>query len=99
MKYIIRKDNLKRQTFIKNEFFSFLLKSLLKNKKLKKSLRALLAAKIVNLPNNSFRTRIVNRCIFTGRKNIISTKYRVSRLQFAELIKHNFIPGLGRYGW
>ena len=99
MKYIKLKDNFKRQLFKQSEFNLFILKSLLKNRKVKKSMRVLIGAKMLSFSNNNFKTRVVNRCIFTGRKNVLSSKYRLSRLQFPELVKQYSIQGLGRYGW
>jgi len=99
MKYLIFKDKKRRQLFFKNEIYFYLFKSLLKNNKINKSYRFLLSSKLVNFNKDSFKTRLVNRCIFTGRRYILNKKYRLSRLQLPEIVNSFFLKGFTRSGW
>ena len=60
-------DNYKRQNFLKNEIKRFLLKSLIKNKKINFYKRYLVYYYLTNLPRNSTKTLIKNRCLISGR--------------------------------
>lgn len=55
--------------------------------------------KLAQMPRNSSRTRIRNRCELTGRARGYYRKFRVSRIALRELGNKGFIPGLTKSSW
>lgn len=90
MKHLIKKDNLNRKTFHKIELKNFVRESVLKNKKLYTSIRWSLNSKKITF----IKTKIVNRCIITGRKKGILSKFKLSRLAFLRKGLENTLPGI-----
>jgi len=99
MRYLQHKDKKRRSHFLKNEKHLMILKSLINNNNFKISYRLLLLRKLCTFSSYSFKSSIVNRCIFTGRKNVILKKYRLSRLQLPEFANKFYIKGFIRTGW
>jgi len=99
MRYLIHKDKKRRFFFSKNEKQLIILKSLLNNNIIKNSYKILLLNKLFNFSKYSYKSTINNRCILTGRKNVILKKYRLSRLQLPEYANNFAIKGFNRTGW
>jgi len=57
------------------------------------------AWKLKKLPRNSSRTRLKNRCIFTGRARSVLQDFRSSRLCVRELARAGFLPGVAQASW
>ena len=55
--------------------------------------------KLAELPRNSSKTRIRNRCDVTGRPRAYDRKLRMSRIALRELGSHGMIPGLVKSSW
>ena len=55
--------------------------------------------KLAELPRNSSKTRIRNRCDVTGRPRADYRKLRMSRIALRELGSHGLIPGLVKSSW
>jgi len=55
--------------------------------------------KLAELPRNSSKTRIRNRCDVTGRPRAYYRKLRMSRIALRELGSHGLIPGLVKSSW
>ena len=55
--------------------------------------------KLAELPRNSSKTRIRNRCEITGRSRGYYRKLRMSRISLRELGSHGLIPGLVKSSW
>jgi small subunit ribosomal protein S14 len=55
--------------------------------------------KLAELPRNSSRVRIRNRCELTGRPRGVYRKLRVSRIALRELGSSGMIPGLVKSSW
>ena len=51
------------------------------------------------LPRNASPTRVVNRCVATGRKRAFYRKFGVSRLTLRELASQGLIPGMRKASW
>ena len=49
-----------------------------------------------NLESNS---RIVNRCVFTGRNSKVNNIYMFSRLSFLKFARSSMIPGIFKASW
>jgi len=55
--------------------------------------------KLAELPRNSSKTRIRNRCEVTGRPRAYYRKLKMSRISLRELGSHGLIPGLVKSSW
>ena len=55
--------------------------------------------KLAEVPRNSSRTRIHNRCELTGRPRGVYTKFKLSRIALRELGSKGLIPGLVKSSW
>ena len=55
--------------------------------------------KLAELPRNSSKTRIRNRCEITGRPRGYYRKLRMSRISLRDLGSHGLIPGLVKSSW
>lgn len=50
--------------------------------------------KLTELNSNSHKTRLVKRCILTGRKGKVHNTFRYSRLSFLKFAQNGIIHGL-----
>ena len=57
------------------------------------------ALKLAELPRNSSRTRIRNRCEISGRPRGFYRKQRLSRIALRDLGSKGLIPGLVKSSW
>ncbi len=55
--------------------------------------------KLAELPRNSARNRVVNRCEVTGRPRAYYRKMKMSRIALRELGNQGMIPGLVKSSW
>ena len=55
--------------------------------------------KLAELPRNSSKTRIRNRCLVTGRPRAYYRKLKMSRISLRDLGSHGLIPGLVKSSW
>ncbi len=55
--------------------------------------------KLAELPRNSSKTRIRNRCEVTGRPRAFYRKLKMSRIALRELGNNGQIPGLVKSSW
>ena len=55
--------------------------------------------KLSELPRNSSKTRIRNRCELTGRARGFYRKLKLSRNQLRELASQGLIPGMTKSSW
>ena len=55
--------------------------------------------KLAQLPRNSSKTRIRNRCEVTGRPRAFYRKLKMSRIALRELGSKGLIPGLVKSSW
>ena len=94
MKNQLQKDINKRNLNFKFENQLIILKSIAKNNSIIKTLRWNSELELTNLNSNSFKTRIVKRCVFTSRKGKINPMFRISRLAFLKLARNGLIAGL-----
>jgi ribosomal protein S14 len=94
MKNQLQKDTNKRNLNFKFENKLIILKSIAKNNNITKTVRWNSELKLTNLNSNSYKTRIVKRCVFTGRKNKINPMFRISRLSFLKFARNGLINGL-----
>jgi small subunit ribosomal protein S14 len=55
--------------------------------------------KLAEMPRNSSRTRIRNRCAMTGRPRGFYRKFKLSRIALRELASSGQIPGMVKASW
>lgn len=55
--------------------------------------------KLAELPRNSSKTRICNRCEVTGRPRAYYRKLKMSRISLRDLGSAGLIPGLVKSSW
>ena len=75
------------------------LKELIANEKLTPSERMQATIKLSQLPRNSSKTRIRNRCELTGRSRGYYRKLKLCRNQLRELASQGLIPGMVKSSW
>tara|TARA_Y100000590_G_scaffold220701_1_gene249744 strand:- start:3 stop:308 length:306 start_codon:yes stop_codon:yes gene_type:complete len=75
----------------------------LKNKIMKKDLpiedRFKLQSKLNDMPRNSSKIRIRNRCQLTGRTRGVYRKFGLSRIKIRELSMTGDLPGVVKSSW
>lgn len=55
--------------------------------------------KLAELPRNSSKTRIRNRCELTGRPRAYYRKFKLSRVALRDLASQGAIPGVVKSSW
>jgi len=55
--------------------------------------------KLAELPRNSSKTRIRNRCEITGRPRAFYRKMKLCRNQLRELASQGMVPGMVKSSW
>jgi len=90
----IRKDKKRRNLYFKFENKCIILKSIAQNYLILKTIRWNSELKLNTFLSNSHKTRLVKRCILTGRKNKFNKNLNISRLVFLKLARKGFITGL-----
>ncbi|MBU1175361.1 MAG: 30S ribosomal protein S14 [Alphaproteobacteria bacterium] len=75
------------------------LKDTVKNQDLPLEERFRASMKLAELPRNSSKVRIRNRCEFSGRPRGYYRKMKLSRIALRELGSHGQIPGLVKSSW
>src|SRR6476620_7691729 len=55
--------------------------------------------KLAELPRNSSKVRIRNRCVLTGRPRAYYRKLKMSRIALRELSNSGQIPGMVKSSW
>ena len=75
------------------------LKETIKNQDLPLEERFRASMKLAELPRNSSKVRIRNRCEFSGRPRGYYRKLKLSRIALRELGSQGQIPGLVKSSW
>tara|TARA_Y100000590_G_scaffold153523_1_gene176295 strand:- start:132 stop:437 length:306 start_codon:yes stop_codon:yes gene_type:complete len=75
------------------------LKKIVMNKKLPLEERFKAQQKLSNLPRNSSKTRVRNRCQITGRPHGVYRKLKISRIALRKLSLEGKIPGMIKSSW
>lgn len=98
-KSMIERD-LKRRRLAKNkEAKRAKLKAIVKDQSKPGEERFMAALKLAELPRNSSKTRIRNRCLVSGRPRGFYRKLKMSRLALRQLGSEGKIPGLVKSSW
>jgi small subunit ribosomal protein S14 len=55
--------------------------------------------KLAEMPRNSAKVRVRNRCLLSGRPRGVYRKFKLSRIALRELGSQGLIPGLIKASW
>ena len=95
----LKKDYINRKFFNKNEFNSIILKYY-NNSDIDNKYKYYIFYKFLKKFHlNSSSSRIVNRCIITGRANWSLRMFKLSRISFKEFADQGLITGIRRATW
>ena len=75
------------------------LKKIIMDKKLPLEERFKAQQKLSQMPRNSAKTRVMNRCQITGRPHGVYRKLKISRIALRQLGLQGKIPGLVKSSW
>ena len=75
------------------------LKAITQNKAASMDERFAAQLKLTEMPRNSAKTRIRNRCEITGRPRAYYRKLKMSRLALREMSNQGLIPGMVKSSW
>ena len=75
------------------------LKKIIMDKKISLEDRFKAQQKLSNLPRNSAKNRVMNRCEITGRPHGVYRKLKISRIALRQLGLQGKIPGLVKSSW
>ena len=95
----IIRDRTRRLLVAKYEMKRVQYKSLSEDRNLPNSIRFHFFLKLSQLPRNSSKTRIRNRCILTGRSRSVYKKFRISRIAFREMASQGVLTGIYKASW
>lgn len=95
----IEKNNRRRKMSKQFDARRKKLKAIVHDKKLPVEERFAATLKLAELPRNSSKTRIRNRCEMTGRPRAYYRKTSLSRIAMRELGNKGLIPGLVKSSW
>merc|ERR1712150_28277 len=93
------RDKRRRQTLKEYGPLRLRLNSIRKNELLPKELQEVADKEIADLPKDSSITRVVNRCIISGRARGTVRGYRISRINWRKLADYSKLPGIKRSQW
>lgn len=98
-KSMIEKNEMRRRLAKKYAGRRQRLREIVKNKKLPIEDRFAAVLKLAQVPRNSAKERIRNRCEMTGRPRGYYGKLKLSRIALRELGSSGQIPGLVKSSW
>lgn len=98
-KGMIERDQKRRRLAKKYEAKRARLKALIRDESQPAEDRFAAALALAELPRNSSKTRIRNRCLVTGRPRGFYRKLKMSRVALRELGSEGKIPGLVKSSW
>ena len=95
----INKNN--RRIKLSNRFFKKRqdLKKIIMDKKIPLEERFKAQQKLSNLPRNSAKNRVMNRCQITGRPHGVYRKLKISRIALRDMASSGKIPGITKSSW
>lgn len=95
----VKKNINQRYLFKSIEKKRLILKILLNNLNINKTIRWKLQQKFFFFNQNSSITRIKNICVLTGRSKSIYRLFKLSRIQLRKLASEGFLPNISKYSW
>ena len=95
----INKNNHRRKLVAQKATRRAKLKAIIENEKMSSQERMQATIKLAQMPRNSSKTRIRNRCELTGRSRGFYRKMKLCRNQLRELASQGLIPGMVKSSW
>ena len=95
----IQKNNRRKLMVTKYKKRRLDLKNKIKNKNLILEERIKFQSKLNDLPRDSSKVRVRNRCEITGRSRGVYRKFGLSRIKFRELSMSGDLPGVTKASW
>ncbi len=95
----IEKNNNRRKLVKQHAAKRARLKAITQNKAVTMEERFAAQLKLAEMPRNSAKNRIRNRCEVTGRPRAYYRKLKMSRLALRELSNQGLIPGMVKSSW
>jgi len=95
----IQKNSNRKKIVEKFKSRRFELKKKIMQKNLSMEERFKIQAKLNELPRDSSKIRIRNRCELTGRTRGVYRKFRLSRIKIRELSMSGHLPGVVKSSW
>jgi small subunit ribosomal protein S14 len=95
----VQKNNKKRALVVKYASKRAGLKEIIKNRELPIEERFKAQLKLSELPRNSSKIRVRNRCEVSGRPRGVYRKLRMSRIALRDLGSLGRIPGIVKSSW
>ena len=93
-------NNNKKKVLVENKKVTReALVSVIKNKNTSFEDRIAAVHKLAEMPRNSSRVRIRNRCVLTGRPRGFYRKFSMSRIALRELASAGILPGVTKASW
>ena len=96
---MVQRDLKRRKLYSKYKGKREKLLAIAKDKSLSAEERFEARLKLSQLPRNSSKNRIRNRCLITGRPRGVYRKFGLSRIAFRELAAVGQIPGITKSSW
>ena len=93
------KDSKKRALYAKYELKRVQLSALIQDSGVPEKLKAQCVLNLNDLPRNSSKSRVRNRCLLTGRGRGVYRFCRLSRIKIRELASSGSIMGLRKSSW
>ena len=95
----INKNNHRRKLVAQKANRRAKLKAIINNEKTGAPERMQATIKLAQMPRNSSKTRIRNRCELTGRSRGYYRKLKLCRNQLREMASQGLIPGMTKSSW
>tara|TARA_Y100000588_G_scaffold333516_1_gene372458 strand:- start:332 stop:637 length:306 start_codon:yes stop_codon:yes gene_type:complete len=95
----IERDQKRRRLVAKNAARRKAIKEVANNKTVAPEERFAASLKLAQLPRNSSKVRVRNRCQLTGRPRGYYRKLKISRIGLRELASSGQVPGMVKSSW
>lgn len=95
----VEKNNRRRRMTAQYKNKRAQLKAIIQDRKKSMDQRFEAQLKLAEMPRNSSKTRIRNRCEITGRSRGFYRKLKLCRNQLRELASQGLIPGMTKSSW
>ena len=96
---LIERDFSRRKLACKYELVRLALKCIVANRSIGEQERFRAAIKLSGLPRNTSKTRLRNRCVFTGRGRAVYRFCKLSRIELRRLAGAGRLPGVTKSSW
>lgn len=97
---LIARDHLRRLLVEEHEVDRTLFKAMTSDKTLPMGIRLQVQRLFeTEMPKDAHPTRVVNRCVLTGRARGVHRFARMSRIMIRQLVHYGHMPGVSKASW